>query len=57
MFKNLDKVVVQQNIPKIILRLIDVANDIKKEVKQQTRICFEEICRGQSRLRLPPLYI
>ena len=44
MFKNLDKVVVQQNIPKIILRLIDVANDIKKEVKQQTRICFEEIC-------------
>ena len=44
MFKDLDKQVVQQNIPKIILRLIDMAVDIKKDVKIQTRKCFEEIC-------------
>lgn len=44
MFKELDKQVVQQNIPKIVLRLIDMASDIKKDVKIQTRKCFEEIC-------------
>lgn len=44
LFKNLDKKVVQQNLPKIILKLIDTANDIKKEVKNQTRQCFEDLC-------------
>ena len=44
LFKNLDKNVVQQNLPKIILKLIDTANDIKREVKAQTRQCFEDLC-------------
>lgn len=44
LFKNLDKNVVQQNLPKIILKLIDTANDIKREVKNQTRQCFEDLC-------------
>ena len=44
LLKNLDKKVVQQNLPKIILRLIDMTSDVKKDVKDQTRICFEELC-------------
>jgi elongation factor 3 len=43
MLKTFDKNIVQKNIPSIILRLIDMTSDIKKEIKQHTRICFEEI--------------
>lgn len=36
--------VVKFNLPDMILRLIDMAGDIKPEVKQQTQVCFEELC-------------
>ena len=36
--------VVQQNLPKIILKLIEMSSDIKRDVKIGTRKCFEDIC-------------
>jgi len=36
--------VVQYNLPSMILRLIDMTSDVKKDVNVQTRICFEELC-------------
>ena len=36
--------VVQYNLPNMILRLIDMASDVKKDVTAQTRVCFEELC-------------
>ena len=36
--------VVKFNLPDMILRLIDMAGDIKPDVKQQTQLCFEELC-------------
>ena len=36
--------VVKFNLSDMILRLIDMAGDIKPEVKQQTQVCFEELC-------------
>ena len=44
MFKKLDAKVVQQNLPKIILKLIEMSSDIKRDVKIGTRKCFEDIC-------------
>ncbi len=44
MFKDLKKDVVQQNIPIIILKLIDLTSDIKRDVKEQTKECFINIC-------------
>jgi len=36
--------VVQKNIPAMLLKLIEMASDVKKEVKEQVKICFHEIC-------------
>ena len=36
--------VVQYNLPNMILRLIDMTSEVKKEVTAQTRVCFEELC-------------
>ena len=36
--------VVQYNLPNMILRLIDMASEVKKEVTAQTRVCFEDLC-------------
>tara|TARA_B100000424_G_scaffold270733_1_gene270930 strand:- start:423 stop:3542 length:3120 start_codon:yes stop_codon:yes gene_type:complete len=44
LLKNIEKSVIQQKIPTIILKLIDVTSDVKKEIKIQTKLCFEEIC-------------
>ena len=44
LLRECDSSVVQQNLPRIILRLIDTANDVKREVKAKTRECFEELC-------------
>lgn len=44
LFAKHQKEVVQYNLPDMILRLIDMASDIKFEVKKQTRTCFEELC-------------
>ena len=38
------KEIVKFNLPNMILRLISSAGDVKKEVKEQTKICFEELC-------------
>lgn len=43
-FGNIQKDVVQRNLPSMILRLIDMASDVKREVKEQTRKCFNELC-------------
>ena len=37
------KEIVKFNLPNMILRLISSAGDVKKEVKEQTKICFEEL--------------
>ncbi len=44
LFGKHQKEIVQYNLPDMILRLIDMASDIKVDVKKQTRICFEELC-------------
>ena len=44
LFGKHQKEVVQHNLPDMILKLIDMASDIKPEVKKQTRVCFEELC-------------
>lgn len=44
LFKNLDNQVVKQNIPSIILKLISLTSDVRKEIKKQTRETFQEIC-------------
>lgn len=36
--------VVQMNLPEMILKLIEIAADVKKEVKEQTKATFEKIC-------------
>jgi len=36
--------IVRQNLSNMILQLINMANDIKRDVKEQTRICFHELC-------------
>lgn len=36
--------VVQYNLPNMILRLIDMTSDIRKDITAQTRVCFEELC-------------
>ena len=37
-------VVVQRNLPEMILKLIDMSSDVKKEVKEQCKIAFTELC-------------
>ena len=36
--------VVKFNLPNMILRLIDMASDVKRDVQDQTRVCFNELC-------------
>ena len=36
--------IVKFNLPNMILRLIDMASDVKKDVQEQTRVCFNELC-------------
>jgi elongation factor 3 len=37
-------VVVQRNLPEMILKLIDMSSDVKKEVKEQCKVAFTELC-------------
>jgi hypothetical protein len=48
-------VVVQRNLPEIILKLIDVAADVKKEVKDQTRVAFTEVCSTITNVDIVPI--
>jgi len=36
--------VVKFNLPNMILRLIDMTSDVKRDVQDQTRVCFNELC-------------
>lgn len=47
--------VVQANLPYIILRLIGMSSDVKKEVKEQTRITFNEICATITNVDIIPI--
>jgi len=44
LFADHQKHVVQHFLPNMILKLIDMASDIKQDVKTQTRLCFEQLC-------------
>lgn len=48
-------VVVQRNLPEMILKLIDVAADVKKEVKEQCRTAFTEICATITNVDIIPI--
>jgi hypothetical protein len=48
-------VVVQRNLPEMILRLIDIASDVKKEVKEQARIAFTELCSTITNVDIIPI--
>jgi len=43
-FAKHQKEIVQFYLPDFILKLITIASDVKKDVKNQTRKCFEELC-------------
>jgi elongation factor 3 len=43
-FSEIRKEIVQRNLPSMILELISMTSDVKKEVKEQVRICFEQLC-------------
>ena len=47
--------VVQANLPAIILKLIAMASDVKKEVKEQTRQAFTEICATITNVDIIPI--
>ncbi len=48
-------VVVQRNLPEMILKLIEIASDVKKEVKDQCRIAFTEICATITNVDITPI--
>jgi elongation factor 3 len=48
-------VVVQRNLPEMILQLIGIASDVKKEVKDQTRIAFQQICGTITNVDIIPI--
>lgn len=48
-------VVVQRNLPEMILQLIGIASDVKKDVKDQTRICFTELCATITNVDIIPI--
>jgi len=47
--------VVKQNLPDFILKLIDMASDVKKEVKDQTRAAFTELCATITNVDIIPI--
>ena len=52
---SLKKDIVLQNLPGMLLKLIDMTNDVKREVKQQTHICFNELCSVIENVDVIPL--
>ncbi len=51
----LQPVVVEANLAVMILKLIDMASDVKKDVKEQTRICFGELCSVITNVDITPI--
>jgi elongation factor 3 len=47
--------VVKQNLPDFILKLIDMSSDVKKEVKDQTRAAFTELCATITNVDIIPI--
>ena len=47
--------VVQRNLPEMMLKLIEIAADVKKEVKDQTRQAFAEICSTITNVDIVPI--
>lgn len=47
--------VVQRNLPEMILKLIEIASDVKKEVKLQARKAFDEICSTITNVDIIPI--
>lgn len=48
-------VVVQRNLPEMILNLILIASDIKKDVKDQCRVTFTQICTTITNVDIIPI--
>lgn len=48
-------VVVQRNLPEMILKLIEIAADVKKEVKEQTKTAFTQICGTITNVDIIPI--
>lgn len=47
--------IVQRNLPEMILKLIDMSSDVKKDVKEQTRVAFNEICATITNVDITPI--
>merc|ERR1711871_1521360 len=47
--------IVQRNLPEMILKLIDMASDVKNDVKEQTRVAFNEICATITNVDITPI--
>ena len=45
----------QRNLPEMILKLIEMASDVKKEVKEQVKIAFGEICATITNVDILPI--
>ena len=48
-------IVVQRNLPEMINRLIVMASDVKKEVKEQTRVAFGKIAATITNVEITPI--
>ena len=47
--------VVNRNLPEMINKLIGIASDVKKEVKEQCRVAFTEICATITNVDIIPI--
>ena len=47
--------VVKENLPEMILKLIEIQSDVKKEVKDQCRIAFQELCATITNVDVIPI--
>lgn len=48
-------IVVQRNLPEMILKLIEIASDVKKEVKEACRQAFTKICATITNVDIIPI--
>ena len=48
-------IVVQRNLPEMILKLIEIQADVKKEVKDQCRLAFQELCATITNVDIIPI--
>ena len=47
--------VVQTNLPSMIIKLIEMSSDVKKDVKAQVKVCFGEICATITNVDILPV--